>query len=410
MQSKRPRILYLTRNCPCGEPFGGQLRTLHMARLLKTCGDLEMALLSLDPPGEEALARTRSEFNLTAAWQMEMVPIRGARHRLHHELNPCFLDTEGWRLRAEDAAALRAMLPRYDVVWVHNLAVANGGRIKIWPRSVLDVDDLRADYHRSAVDCASTVGQRLRAMRQVWLWKRREAALPSRFDILVFCSEQDRARFRERDRTRVIPNGFEVPASPPKRAPADPPRIGFIGAFRYPPNVEGIRWFITEVWPQVKRSSPNARLRLVGARAEPALGRLGQDIDVLGWVEDPAEEIATWSFMVVPIRVGGGTRIKVAEGFARRCPVVATSLGAFGYDVRSGEELLLADAPDDFAGCCRALLAEPGLANKLAERAWLKVREKWTWEAMQPRVAETVDLCLRRASNLRQVGDRVEDT
>lgn len=399
MRSKSPRILYLTRNCPCGEPFGGQVRTLHIARLLKACGELDMALLSLEPPGEDALAKTRSEFNLTAAWQMEHVPIRGLKNRLHHELDPYFLDTEGWRLRTEDAASLKSMLPGYDVVWVHNLAVANGGRIRVWPRSVLDVDDLRAGYHRCAMDRASTWGERFWSLRQTWLWKRREAVLPKRFDILVFCSEPDRAQFDERDRTCVIPNGFEVPASEPKRLPADPPRIGFIGAFRYPPNVEGIRWFITEVWPLVKRSHPAARLRIVGARAEPEFARLGQDIDVLGWVEDPAEEMATWAINVVPIHVGGGTRIKVAEGFARRCPVVATPLGAFGYDVRSGEELLLAEAPEDFAGSCRALLDDPSLAAKLAGRAWAKFREKWTWEAMQPRVAGAVELCLRRVSD-----------
>ncbi|MFO1497478.1 MAG: glycosyltransferase family 4 protein [Verrucomicrobiota bacterium] len=181
---------------------------------------------------------------------------------------------------------------------------------------------------------------------------------------------------------------------------AQPTRLGFIGLLRYPPNLEGIHWFLQKVWPIIKRHEPAVRLRLVGAGADATLAGSSADVDVLGWVSDPSVEIATWSAMIVPIRVGGGTRIKIAEGFGRGCPVVTTSLGAFGYeDVRSGEDIVLADSPEAFAQACVALIRDQSLGERLAANAWEKFCCKWTWDAMAPRVAAAVEQCLRNAGS-----------
>jgi polysaccharide biosynthesis protein PslH len=115
----------------------------------------------------------------------------------------------------------------------------------------------------------------------------------------------------------------------------------------------------------------------------------------LGWVNDTAEEISSWSMMIVPIHVGGGTRVKIAEAFSRKCPVVATSLGAFGYEVSDNEELLLADSPETFANACLTLLADPELGKLLAERAWERFCREWSWSAIGPKVAAAVQACLR---------------
>jgi glycosyltransferase involved in cell wall biosynthesis len=118
------------------------------------------------------------------------------------------------------------------------------------------------------------------------------------------------------------------------------------------------------------------------------------DIDGLGWVGDSQQEIATWSLTIVPIRFGGGTRIKIAEAFSRKCPVVSTRLGAFGYDLRSGDELLLADDPRAFADACLAILTNKQLGEQLTERAWKKYAANWTWSAIGPKVEAAVEHCL----------------
>jgi glycosyltransferase involved in cell wall biosynthesis len=98
--------------------------------------------------------------------------------------------------------------------------------------------------------------------------------------------------------------------------------------------------------------------------------------------------------MIVPVQTGAGTRIKVAEGFSRKCPMVSTTLGAFGYDITSGEEMLLADQPKAFAEACLLILQQAGLGEQLANRAWEKYVKRWTWNAIAPKVAEALEHCL----------------
>jgi glycosyltransferase involved in cell wall biosynthesis len=229
----------------------------------------------------------------------------------------------------------------------------------------------------------------------MWQWKRRESLLAERFSVLSVCSEEDRDYLGEAAKAHVIPNGFARPAEAPKRDPSNPPRIGFIGVMGYPPNLEGIRWFVREVWPLVKMEVPDARLRLVGKWGDESLKPQGPDIDCLGWVEDPTEEIESWSSMIVPVRKGAGTRIKVAEAFSRKCPLVSTRIGAFGYDVQDCRELCLADTPEDFSAACVRMIREPAESSAMAERAWKRFLNEWTWDAIAPRVWAAAEDCLR---------------
>jgi glycosyltransferase involved in cell wall biosynthesis len=121
---------------------------------------------------------------------------------------------------------------------------------------------------------------------------------------------------------------------------------------------------------------------------------MGPDIVGLGYVEDPADEIASWRAMIVPIRVGGGTRIKIVEAFSRMCPVVSTKLGAFGYGVRDGNELLLADIAEEFGAACLRVIADPLLGMKLSENAWKRFLSEWTWEGIGEAVKKAVQSCL----------------
>ncbi|MCG6537734.1 MAG: glycosyltransferase, partial [Syntrophales bacterium LBB04] len=123
---------------------------------------------------------------------------------------------------------------------------------------------------------------------------------------------------------------------------------------------------------------------------------VGRDVDGLGYLKDPTSEIASWSMMIIPIFVGAGTRVKIAEGFSRKCPIVSTSRGAYGYDVSDGKELHIADTAEAFADACLRLIHRPLEAAEMANRAWKKFLEKWTWEAISPKVWAAVEDCLRR--------------
>ena len=215
--------------------------------------------------------------------------------------------------------------------------------------------------------------------------------------MLSVCSEADRQYLGGDTCIHVIPNGFECPSREPLRCLDGPPRIGFIGLYSYPPNREGLEWFVRECWGQIKDQIPHARLRLVGKDTEGPLKPEAPDVDGLGYVADPAEEIASWSAMIVPVLHGAGTRVKIADAFSRKCPVVSTRLGAFGYEVRHGSELLLADKPSEFINACVSMVQDRVSAAALAERAFSAFLQKWTWDAIAPQVWAAAEDCLRRS-------------
>jgi glycosyltransferase involved in cell wall biosynthesis len=99
--------------------------------------------------------------------------------------------------------------------------------------------------------------------------------------------------------------------------------------------------------------------------------------------------------MVVPVRLGAGTRVKIAQGFSLKCPVVSTSFGAYGYDVKDRVELFLADTAETFAEACIRMICHPIEANAMANRAWEQFLRKWTWDAIAPRVWAAAEDCLR---------------
>jgi glycosyltransferase involved in cell wall biosynthesis len=140
----------------------------------------------------------------------------------------------------------------------------------------------------------------------------------------------------------------------------------------------------------------------VGKDSDDASKTAEPDVDSLGWIADPAEEIATWSAMIVPIRLGAGMRVKIAEAFSRKCPLVSTRFGALGYDVADGKELLLADTPDAFARACIHMIREPAQATAMSECAWQQFLDKWTWDVVAPRVWAAAEHCLRLSAEVKE--------
>ena len=112
----------------------------------------------------------------------------------------------------------------------------------------------------------------------------------------------------------------------------------------------------------------------------------GPDIDALGFVQDPADEMSTWTAMLVPIKVGAGTRGKIAHSFSLRCPVISTTLGAYGYDARHGETMYLADSAEDLSAACVSAIQDPAAAEAIADRAWREFIDKWCWDAIKPQI------------------------
>ena len=394
----RPKILFVTSHWPLAPAYGAQQRVLNIGRLLGRLGDVSFVIASTDVEDEETVRRTKREFDVCRVIRPLHVASETSfplPQRLRHEFDPTYLEADPYEASEQDRMALKDLIQQHDLVWIHTIRTASWFRMYRWPRSVLDLDDLQSRTHRSVAQAGGSLGKRLVNLRRAWIWRRRERTLTDRFDVLTVCSEEDRQYLGMEERTHVIPNGSN-PMVVRSRVSADTPRIGFIGNCEFMPNEQGVKWFIHEVWPVIQRQFPRVQLRLVGRKSESYLTKLDPNIVGLSWLEDPGEEIATWSAMIVPIRVGGGTRVKVAEAFARKCPVVATTIGAFGYDVHNGEEMLLADRADDFASACLSLLRDRELGKALSERAYQRFLERWTWDSFESTVGAAVRQCLAR--------------
>ena len=313
-------------------------------------------------------------------------------------LNPRSYWPHGMAAERDTLERFVHMRRRCDLIWFFKLRSANVFPQWDWPSSVVDIDDVPSMFERSVLQTTRSIPERISTAVRVWSWRRRERLIGERFTVLTVCSEADKQYLRNlgvEGPIHVVANGFDRPNVPPKRTLSEPAHIGFIGIFDHAPNLDGIGWFVKQCWPRIKMQVPNARLRLIGRLSDGPLKPAGTDIDALGWMADPTSEMATWSSMIVPVHLGAGTRGKIAHAFSEKCPVVSTRIGAYGYDARDGVDMFLADSAEAFAEACVRTVRQPAMAAAVAERAWQRFLERWTWDAIRPHVWAAADDCLR---------------
>jgi len=380
----------------------GELRAWHVARALQQIASLKIVVLEDDDAIEDAADDVTSNVALRVG--VRLCPNIGWAQKVNWLLNPRSPTPHGIGVNQADLQRVRDMAGQFDAVWFFELRTANMFRWWKWPRSVVDINDVPSMFVQSVVAAERVRHKRVSGRLRQWSWQRRERLLKERFGVLTVCSEGDQRYLQQLGVTgplHVVPNGYELPKIVVSRQPSAPPRLGFMGVFDHLPNVEGIHWFVRDCWPAIKRAIPDARLRLVGRFSDGPLTPDGVDIDALGYLDDPTQEMSTWSAMVVPVQTGAGTRGKIAHAFSVKCPVVSTSLGAYGYDARNAREIFLADAAAPFAAACVRTITEPHEASAVAERAWQQFLEKWTWDAIRPRIWAAADACLTAAEGVR---------
>ena len=272
--------------------------------------------------------------------------------------------------------AFRAGLERSpDLVvfdYVHSLAMAP---MEIAAPSLFFAHNVETEIFRRHADLASG------PMALVW---RREAQKMARFeraacarvDAVIAVSERDAAAFRADFDARAafaIPTGVDLDFfsySPPR--PDDAAVVTFVGSLDWRANQDGLYWFMNDVWPLIAAARPDASFRVVGKNPPAALigaaREKGFDWTFTGFVDDVRDH-ARGAVSVIPLRAGGGTRIKAFEAMAMGVPVVSTGLGVEGLSVRNDEHYLEADEPGAFAARVVRLLDDAAERAALAERA-----------------------------------------
>jgi len=243
--------------------------------------------------------------------------------------------------------------------------------------------ELAKQYARAGLSLAGRLYYRAnwRKLRREELGTYRDA------DGVYLCSAADERHLLDRipsARTAVIPNAADVEYYQPR--PTDPPPDGrtvlFFGLLSYPPNVDGVIYFVRDIWPRIVVAHPDARLKIVGGRAPASLLSLaGPRVELTGFVPDLRPHLAMAATIVVPLRLGGGTRLKIVEGMAMGKTIVSTTLGAQGIEAVSGRDLLIEDEPAAFADAVNRLLAEPTLGSRIGQSARQLAAQRYSWSA-----------------------------
>ncbi|MGH9405797.1 MAG: glycosyltransferase [Terriglobia bacterium] len=280
------------------------------------------------------------------------------------------------------AAAIPWDAPFPKVIFTHNVEA------QIWQRHY--------ELARNPLWRAVT-GREYRAMA------RAEQRYLRRADHVLTVSELDReffSRFAEPSRLTVIPTGVDTDFFRPDPAAEQPKRLVFTGSMDWLPNEDAIFYFVEEILPLIRREEPEAGLWVVGRRPSARLRALASAtpaLEVTGGVDDIRPYVHAAAAYVVPLRIGGGTRLKIFEAMAMGKAVVSTAIGAEGLPVTHREDILLADEPQEFASAVIEILRSEALRSRLGPSARALVEGGFGWPAIGARFGEILETVLRQS-------------
>ena len=279
--------------------------------------------------------------------------------------------------------AVRRRQPGVPVPWP--LRPAPGSARREAPALVVDSHEIAYDLARQFARAGGSLGRRLYAGANWRKLRREELGTYRDADGVYLCSAADERRLLDQvpgARTAVIPNAADVEYYQPR--PTDPPPDGrtvvYFGLLSTVPNVDGVTHFVQDIWPRIAEAHPEARCKIIGGRPPPSLLALaGPRVELTGFVSDLRPHLAAAAAVVVPLRLGGGTRLKIVEAMAMGKAIVSTTLGAEGIEAVPGRDLLVEDEPAAFADAVNRLLAEPDLAARIGQSARQLAVERYAW-------------------------------
>jgi glycosyltransferase involved in cell wall biosynthesis len=247
------------------------------------------------------------------------------------------------------------------------------------PRTFFDLDDIEHISFRRSIKQPPWYPEKLLLylrLPMVMFWEQRAVRLSHKTFV---CSENDRNYLSKifcSKKIAVIPNAIDVHDAV---EPSDKPRLLFLGQMSYYPNRMAADYLINSIWPAVFSALPDARLLIAGSGHESLAGFASSPpgVEFLGFVDDLETLYKKATVVCCPILYGGGTRIKILEAAAYGRPVVSTTVGAEGIDLRAEEEILLRDTPGSFAEACIRLLKDRNLTVQIGQAARSAVSEKY---------------------------------
>ncbi len=395
------RILFLSHIFPYPLDNGAHIRVHNMMEALARVGRVDWIGYTSEGgegrlPDREAMENFRG---LCASAQVLCDPPReGSRARNGiRALSRHVLHGEPEMYATYPAAPLvrraRQLMGMADVIWVESMHLAHWLR-DCRDRMIVDTIDLHAVRSSRERDLNPMSFKKAADWFEVRKLKHEEEMAVRRYSRVVVCSEDERAFWASGDRGRVwvVPNGVSEALCGHQERQEAQDRLVFVGTLEYRPNEDAVVWFCKEVLPRVALEIPGVSFFVVGRNPSQRLKGLhdGRRVNIVGRVPDVAPYVREAALSVVPLRMGGGTRLKILESLALGTPVVSTSVGFEGLALEPGRDLLAADDPESFASAVVRLLRNQDVRRRLAEAGRERARAAYGWQGIQRNLAGLV--------------------
>ena len=397
---------------------GGNIRTYHVLRYLSVRHELTFYSYyggTPDPDYECELQRQLPGAVAVCTGKRELSgAARGLDYLAHFSAQPPYAVSRFADARVQKQLQTWFREQRFDVAVCDFLDAAVNFPASLNIPSVLFQHNVESEIWRRHFATAGNPAEKMMYRIEFRKMLRYERAVVRKFQHVIAVSENDRSlmtRWVDGDRVTVVPTGVDLAQYRPDPAPSDPnpsdtsaPLITFVGAMDWEPNVDGVEYFCTEVWPLVKAEVPQARFRIVGRNPDrrvqkwtsPSMNGEGS-IEVTGRVPSVVEYLRQSAVVIVPLRIGGGTRLKIYEAMAAAKAVVSTTVGAEGLDVHHGRDIILADEPRSFAQAVIMLLRDPELRRRY-EKAAVETAARYDWPAIGERFSEVLQSVAEKKS------------
>jgi polysaccharide biosynthesis protein PslH len=277
---------------------------------------------------------------------------------------------------------------QFDIVHADQLNMAQYAERVMGAAKILDAHNALWLLYKRLWE-TMTPGPKKWLLGRDWrLLKQYEGEICRRFDGLLTVSKEDKGALQEAaaqslDAT-VIPIAIDTDEVVKVHRSAEADHILHIGTMFWPPNIDGILWFLHEIFPIIRARRPKTSFDLVGAKPPPeimAFNRNGSGVNVTGYVVDPTSYYESTGVMIVPLRAGGGMRVKILNALAQGFPIVSTTLGCEGIDVEVGRHLLVADTAESFAEATLGLLENKKLAHELGHNGRQLIQSTYDYRA-----------------------------
>jgi sugar transferase (PEP-CTERM/EpsH1 system associated) len=401
------RVLFVT----CGLPFpansGTRIRVFHLIREVSKRAEVHVfSLLTEDLPADiddlRACCKSLEVFAPPAgAWELLGLLPAWFRHGRPLATLPFYSRAMAARIREwVETERIDVVQIEHSFLACYRDAVPAGGGCG----TVLSFVDVGSLQYRRIARLPAGVMRRAGFLLKAALMQGWEARVASRFDRSVLVSRDDERHLKRSApalQTSIVANGVDCERFRPLAESKTAANLLFVGVLDYPPNSDAVSWFVAEILPEIERLRPEVRLCIAGLSPPLSVMALERNnIVVRGFVEELEPIYRESTLAVVPLRAGGGTRLKILEAMALGRPVVSTTIGCEGLEAVAGEHLLVADSAKEFAAAVVRALSDSDLRGRLAANGRSLVEEHYCWTALGAKLLTILEaVCKERVSS-----------